>query len=132
VDEGWPHDDRTLRRQVKERPLVIVLSPTGNHQDRGNNHHRDKNEYDGAHQNLIQHLIKHDDHLPRFDKRGPVVALKSGSPNGDCERDSFTCWCGLGAPSRKTAGLTGVVIGWSGENDRSIGVLDRAGPDPGW
>jgi len=77
VDEGWPNDYGTPRRQVRERPLVVLLSPTGNHQDCGNDHHRDKNEYDGDHQEFIQHLIKHDDHLPRFDKQGPAVALRA-------------------------------------------------------
>ena len=45
--------------------LVVVLSPTGNHQNRRNDHHRDENEYNGGQENFIQHLIKHDDDLPR-------------------------------------------------------------------
>lgn len=51
--------------EVWESRLLVVLSPTGNHQNRRNDHHRDEDEYNDGQENFIQHLIKHDDGLPR-------------------------------------------------------------------
>jgi hypothetical protein len=64
-----------LDHPLDEPSLAVPLSPTGNHQDRSNDHGRDEDEHNGDHQKFIQNLIKHEDPLPGPGDPDPAAAL---------------------------------------------------------